>query len=305
MHENGVASVEARVRHVDGEAEGGSKSLRARPCLVPRTARRIAGQIAGNDLGAPLVVQLRHAGRLDGHHGRVGREFGHLGRAQVQELRVYLGHLEVGAQFRPPASFRPRASSPGSPATVWTATRPLDARARPCRPGRSAVAAHRRIGPDQLGHAVEGVALGVDDVAVLGGVPEDGRAGGAQLREPLALHRPDELDEHERLTTLGRVLVGQRRSLRRVHLTAGQQHLAHVVAAVGTGAAGARRRRRWPRPARMRRSALPRARRPLERAVRGQNRAPRAGARTCQGAIRRPRDAPATRPPRAAAARAR
>ena len=142
VDENGITSVEARVRHVDGEAEGGSKSLRSEPRLVTRTARRVAGEIAGNDLGAPLVVQLRHAGRLDGDHRRVGGERGHLVRAQVEELRVHAGHGEVGGRSRARRrSASARASSPGAPATVWTATRPLAAPRSTLSRGRSAVAA--------------------------------------------------------------------------------------------------------------------------------------------------------------------
>ena len=61
----------------------------------------------------------------------------------------------------------------------------------------------------------------------------------AQLRQPLALHRPHELHEHERLAAVGRVLVRQRGPRGGVDLAAGQQHLAHVVAAAGAGAAQA------------------------------------------------------------------
>ena len=99
VDEHGVPAIEARVRHVDGKAEGGSESLRGKPRLVPRTARRVAAEVAGNDLGAPLVVQLRHSGRLDRHDGRVGGEVGDLGRAQLQELRAHLGGRQAGGQL--------------------------------------------------------------------------------------------------------------------------------------------------------------------------------------------------------------
>ena len=62
----------------------------------------------------------------------------------------------------------------------------------------------------------------------------------AQLREPLGLDRADELHEHERLAAVGRLLARQRRPRRGVDLAPGQQHLAHVVAAGGAGAAQAR-----------------------------------------------------------------
>ena len=208
---DGIASVEARVRHVDGESEGGSKALRSEPRLVSRTARRVAGEIAGNDLGAPLVMQLRHAGRLDGNHGGVCGEGAHLVRAQVEELRAHLGHNKVGGELAPrvlriTAGILTRGARDGLDRHATAGRTVLDLVGRTQRGGR----AHRRVGPDQLGHAVERCSLGMDDVPVLRGVAEDGRAAGLQLRQPLALHRPYELDEHERLTAVGRVLVSQR-----------------------------------------------------------------------------------------------
>ena len=61
----------------------------------------------------------------------------------------------------------------------------------------------------ELGHAVEGVSRRVHEIAVLGGVTQDGGSGGSQPSEPHFLHRSDELDEHERFASLGRVLRGQ------------------------------------------------------------------------------------------------
>jgi hypothetical protein len=101
VHDGRVSSVETRVRHVDGEAEGGSEALRRKPCGIARTARRVAGQVSGHDLGAPLVVQLRHAGGLDRHHGGVGGESRHLVRAQVEELRAHVHRGQVRGQLRP------------------------------------------------------------------------------------------------------------------------------------------------------------------------------------------------------------
>ena len=101
-----------------------------------------ADEIAGNDLGAPLVMKLRHSGRLDGHHRRVGCQGAHLGGAQIEELGVHLGHGEVGGDLLVPRSSAwLRASAPGAPATVCTATRPLAAPRSTLSLGRSAVAA--------------------------------------------------------------------------------------------------------------------------------------------------------------------
>ena len=77
------------------------------------------------------------------------------------------------------------------------------------------------------------------DVGVLGGVAEHGRAGVTQLREPLALDRTHELDERERLAAVRCLLACQRGPRGGIHLAAGEQHVAHVVAAGGAGAAQA------------------------------------------------------------------
>ena len=46
-------------------------------------------------------MQLRHTGRLDRHHRGVRRKLAHLGRAQVEELRVHAGHGEVWGELVP------------------------------------------------------------------------------------------------------------------------------------------------------------------------------------------------------------
>ena len=129
-------AIEARVRHVDGEAEGGSESLRCEPRVIARTARRVAGEVPGHDLSAPLVVELRHPGRLDRHHRRVGGEVGHLGGAQLEELRPHARGRQLGCELpvRPP---RPRRGRPRR-ALRPPSGRPRGRsppRARPCRPG--------------------------------------------------------------------------------------------------------------------------------------------------------------------------
>ena len=238
VDDRGTAAVEARVRHVDGEPEGGSESLRHEPRVVPRTARCVAGQVAGNDLGAPLVMKLRHSGRLDRHNRRVGRERAHLCCAQVQELGVDLGDGEVGSDLfsgsvRLAAGVRAGGAGHRLHGHAPARRAALDL----VRGTQGGGRAHRRVGAHQLGHAVERVSRGVNDVGVLGGVAEHGRAGAAQLGEPLGLDRTHELDEHERLAAVRRLLARQRGPRRRVHLAAGQQHFAHVVAAGGAGAA--------------------------------------------------------------------
>ena len=130
-----VSAIETRVRHVDGEAEGGSESLRRQPRVVPRTARRVAGEVPGHDLGGPLVVQLRHARGLDRHHRRVGGELGHLGCAQVEELGAHVHGGQAGAERparrRPPRRGRPRRALRPPSARPRGRSPP---RARPCRP---------------------------------------------------------------------------------------------------------------------------------------------------------------------------
>ena len=237
MNDGRAASVEARVRHVDGEAERGSESVRHKPRVVSRTARCIADQIAGNDLGAPLVMKFRHSRRLDGHHSRVGRERAHLSGAQFHELGVDLGDREVGGDLlsgavRLTAGVRARRARHRLHGHAAARRAALDLVPR-TQGGRGT---HRRVGADQLGHAVERVAGGMHDVGVLGGVAEHGRARGAQLREPLGLDRAHELDEHQRLAAVGRLLVRQRGPCHWVHLAAGQQNVVHVVAAGGAGA---------------------------------------------------------------------
>ena len=170
--------------------------------------------------------------------------------------------------------------------------------------------AHRGVGPDELGHAVEGVSRRVHDVAVLGGVSQDGRSGGrAASRATPSFTGPTNWTSTSASPRSGASFAASdgrsagstsppasstsRMSSRRS--CAGAAQALDVVADS-------------PRPGRSPHSALPRARRRARaRALRGRNPAPRAGARTCQGAaIRRPRGTRRlTRPPRAAAATAR
>ena len=197
-------------------------------------------RVPGNDLGAPLVMELRHAGGLDGHNRRVGRELTHLGGAQVQELGVDPGHGEVRGDLlshvaRLAANVRARGAGHRLHSHAPACCAALDLVAG-TQGGRSA---HRRVGAHQLGHAVERASRGVHDVGVLGGVAEHGRAGVAQLREPLGLDRAHELDEHQCLAAVRRLLARQRGPRRGVHLAAGQQHVVHVVATGGAGTAQA------------------------------------------------------------------
>ena len=238
VDEGGASAIQPRVRHVDGEPEGGSEPLRGQPCLVARTARREAGEVAGHDLRAALVVQLRHAGRLDRDHRRIGGERAHLGRAQVEELRADPRRRQLGGELVP--------SGAGVVTCVLTggSRHGLDRHAAASGPALDLVlrsqrrgGAHRRVGAYELTHAVEGVSRRVHDVSVLGGVAEDGRARPAELRQPLLLHRPHELHEHERLTALGRVLARQRGPRGGIDLAAGERHAPHVVAAARPGAA--------------------------------------------------------------------
>ena len=186
-------------------------------------------------------MKLWHSGRLDGHHRRVGCQGAHFSGAQVQELGVDLGDGEVRADslacvISLAAGVRTRGAAHrlhGHASAGGAALDLVGGTQRGC-------GAHRRIGAHQLGHAIERVARGVHDVRILGGVAEHGRARAAQLREPLGLDRTHELDEHEGLVAVRRLLARQRRPRRGVHLAPGQQHVAHVVAPGGAGVAQAR-----------------------------------------------------------------
>jgi hypothetical protein len=183
-------------------------------------------------------VQLRHAGRLDRDDRRVRGERSDLAGGQLEELRPHprrrqLGGERLAAGLGLGASLLPGRSGHGLDRDAALGRAALHLVARSKRRG----GAHRRIGAHELRHAVEGVSRRVHDVAVLGRVAEDGRSRPPELRQPFLLHRPDELDEHQRLAAVRSVLAGQRRPRGRVDRPARQLHVAHVVATSGPGSA--------------------------------------------------------------------
>ena len=203
-----------------------------------------------------------------------------------------LGHRKVGGDLAPgvlriPAGILTRRARHGLDRHAAAGRTALDLVGGAQRGGR----AHRRVGPDQLGHAVEGGALGMDDVAVLGGVAR-GRSRRWRAASPATRPSP--------VPRTGRARAPHRGRARpcppaRAAPRGRPRRPPAAPRACRRGGwprrrAGARRRRRSPPPARTRRSALPRARWTAPgRAARGPNPAPRAGARRCQGvAIRRP-----------------